>query len=153
MEHKDKDGSTTAENLASLHLAYQSVKVLVFRALLRPFNIMDHSATEAGHNDEWQAARDQIRKTVSAEADAALTLVSSLRPAHYQAFWVPFITHEQHTGDHTISPEEYTQRRASLDRGRTTFRLHAKSLDMVRFALLRIDAVFWIGWERVLGFP
>jgi hypothetical protein len=50
------------------------------------------------------------------------------------------------------SLEEYKQRRESLDRGRTIFRLHAKSLDMIRFALLRIDAVFWIGWERVLGF-
>lgn len=47
---------------------------------------------------------------------------------------------------------EYTQCRRALDHARTVFRLHAKSLDMIRFALLRIDAVFWIGWERLLGY-
>lgn len=48
--------------------------------------------------------------------------------------------------------DEYTECRQVLDRARAIFRLHAKTLDMIRFALLRIDAVFWIGWERVLGY-
>lgn len=47
---------------------------------------------------------------------------------------------------------EYAECRRILDRARAIFRLHAKTLEMIRFALLRIDAVFWIGWERVLGY-
>lgn len=50
------------------------------------------------------------------------------------------------------SSNEYMKAREALDRARIIFRLHAKSLDMIQFALLRIDAVFWIGWEKVLGF-
>jgi hypothetical protein len=47
---------------------------------------------------------------------------------------------------------EYAECRRTLERARTTLRLHAKTLDMMRLALLRIDAIFWIGWERVVGF-
>ncbi|KAF5860099.1 hypothetical protein ETB97_002060 [Aspergillus alliaceus] len=128
----------TSNDSASLHIAYQSVKILILRALLRPFNSTDHPASELEQDEEWHAARSQIRKTASTETDAALSLISNLQPAHYHAFWAPW--------------EEYTERRETLDRARTIFRLHAKSLDIIRFALLRIDAVFWIGWEKVLGF-
>lgn len=48
--------------------------------------------------------------------------------------------------------DEYKECRQLLDRARTIFRLHAKTLDMIRFALLRVDAIFWLGWERVLGY-
>ncbi|KAB8265723.1 fungal-specific transcription factor domain-containing protein [Aspergillus pseudonomiae] len=155
----------TLDDSASLHIAYQSVKVLILRALLRPFNIVDHHSSELEQNEEWHTARSQIRTTASAEADAALSIISNLRPAHYQTFWAPWLktafaclmnlifllTVIAHEG--TDSGEEYRQQRETLDRARTVFRLHAKSLDIIRFALLRIDAVFWIGWERVLGFP
>ncbi|OGM42824.1 fungal specific transcription factor domain protein [Aspergillus bombycis] len=159
-----------SEDSASLHIAYQSVKVLILRALLRPFNNMDHRSSELEQNEEWRTARSQIRKTASAEADAALGIISNLRPAHYQAFWAPWlktsfacimnllflltvVAHQQCGPEGTSSGEEYRQQREILDRARAVFRLHAKSLDIIRFALLRIDAVFWIGWERVLGFP
>lgn len=177
----------TSDDSASLHIAYQSVKILILRALLRPFNNVDHLSSELEQNEEWHAARSQIRQTASAEADVALTLISNLQPAHYQAFWAPCmcdmnirskdqlltrtglktsfacvmnllflltVTAHQLCGSEGTDPgEEYRQLRQTLDRARMVFRLHAKSLDIIRFALLRIDAVFWIGWERVLGFP
>ncbi|KAE8160060.1 fungal-specific transcription factor domain-containing protein [Aspergillus tamarii] len=160
----------TSDDSASLHIAYQSVKILILRALLRPFNNVDHLSSELEQNEEWHAARSQIRQTASAEADVALTLISNLQPAHYQAFWAPWlktsfacimnilflltVTAHQLCGSEGTDPgEEYRQLRQTLDRARMLFRLHAKSLDIIRFALLRIDAVFWIGWERVLGFP
>ena len=61
---------------------------------------------------------------------------------------------QERNGD--AAPEtdpEYRTFRAMLDRARTEFRLHYKSLDVIKFALLRIDAVFWMGWANVLGFP
>ncbi|KAB8227130.1 transcription factor domain-containing protein [Aspergillus alliaceus] len=159
----------TSNDSASLHIAYQSVKILILRALLRPFNNTDHPASELEQDEEWHAARSQIRKTASTETDAALSLISNLQPAHYHAFWAPWsktsfasimnllflltVTAHQLCGPEGMnSGEEYTERRETLDRARTIFRLHAKSLDIIRFALLRIDAVFWIGWEKVLGF-
>ncbi|KAE8383725.1 fungal-specific transcription factor domain-containing protein [Aspergillus bertholletiae] len=160
----------TSDDSASLHVAYQSVKILILRALLRPFNNADHLPSELEQSDEWHAARSQIRKTASSEVDAALSLISNLQPAHYQAFWAPWlktsfacimnllflltvVAHQTCGPDGTNAGEEYRQNRETLDRARMLFRLHAKSLDIIKFALLRIDAVFWIGWERVLGFP
>ncbi|PLB52165.1 hypothetical protein P170DRAFT_350479 [Aspergillus steynii IBT 23096] len=155
--------TTVSDNSASLQIAYQSLKILVLRALLRPFNNASPSPEDT---EEWHAAKSQILKTASVEADAALSLVSSFRPVHYQAFWASWsktsfalitnllfllavTVHQEGVG----SGEEYKKRREALDQARSIFRLHAKSLDMIRFALLRIDAVFWIGWEKVLGFP
>ncbi|BAE55935.1 unnamed protein product [Aspergillus oryzae RIB40] len=164
---------------ASLHIAYQSVKILILRALLRPFHNVDHLSSELERNEEWHAARSQIRQTASAESDAALSLISSLQPAHYQAFWAPCMcdmkclhkaciltrtglktsfacimnllflltvtAHQLCGSEGTYPREEYRRHRQTLDRARMVFRLHAKSLDIIRFALLRIDAVFWIG--------
>ncbi|KAE8341143.1 hypothetical protein BDV24DRAFT_151339 [Aspergillus arachidicola] len=168
-----------SDDSASLHIAYQSVKILILRALLRPFHNVDHLSSELERNEEWHAARSQIRQTASAESDAALSLISSLQPAHYQAFWAPCmcdmkylhkaciltrtglktsfacimnllfllaVTAHQLCGSEGTDPgKEYRRHRQTLDRARMVFRLHAKSLDIIRFALLRIDAVFWIG--------
>jgi hypothetical protein len=55
--------------------------------------------------------------------------------------------------EQSINPDtEYHALRKLLDDAREVFRLHARSLDIIKFALLRIDAVFWMGWEKVLGF-
>ncbi|KAB8272972.1 hypothetical protein BDV30DRAFT_226962 [Aspergillus minisclerotigenes] len=168
-----------SDDSASLHIAYQSVKILILRALLRPFHNVDHLSSELERNEEWHAARSQIRQTASAESDAALSLISSLQPAHYQAFWAPCMcdmkylhkaciltrtglktsfacimnllflltvtAHQLCVSEGTYPREEYRRHRQTLDRARMVFRLHAKSLDIIRFALLRIDAVFWIG--------
>lgn len=184
---------------ASLHIAFHAVRILVFRALLRPFNQSNPELTPGGQNsDEWLAARTQIRRSAIAEVTSILNLISSFRQEHYQAFWAPCtsyihclgrllltsigsktcfalvtnlllllsVTSNRDTARSDMSNpndpqqpspgettnDEYTECRKVLDRARAIFRLHAKTLDMIRFALLRIDAVFWIGWERVLGY-
>ncbi|EED16581.1 conserved hypothetical protein [Talaromyces stipitatus ATCC 10500] len=184
----DSENNAEISNVsASLHIAFHAVRILVFRALLRPFNQPNQEGTsDSQHSDEWLAAQTQIRRSALAEVTSVLNLISSLRQEHYQAFWAPWsktcfalitnlllllsVTANRATGrslrvadvsdpngSQQPSPEEtvldeYTECRQLLDRARTIFRLHAKTLDMIRFALLRIDAVFWVGWERVLGY-
>jgi hypothetical protein len=46
--------------------------------------------------------------------------------------------------------EEAQECQVSLDRARKAIRLHAKSLDVLRFSLLRIDSIFWKGLDNVL---
>ncbi|EAW10025.1 fungal specific transcription factor domain-containing protein [Aspergillus clavatus NRRL 1] len=164
IEHRATTEPPTSDASASLHIAYQSVKILVLRALLRPFRIPGHGE----QTPEWQAAKAHVLKAASAETEAALSVVSSFSPVHYQAFWAPWsktgfalitnllfslaIMVHQERKSQDGSSNEYMKAREALDRARIIFRLHAKSLDMIQFALLRIDAVFWIGWEKVLGF-
>ncbi|UCK58470.1 hypothetical protein AFCA_001326 [Aspergillus flavus] len=124
-----------SDDSASLHIAYQSVKILILRALLRPFHNVDHLSSELERNEEWHAARSQIRQTASAESDAALSLISSLQPAHYQAFWAPWLktsfacimnllflltvtAHQLCGSEGTYPREEYRRHRQTLDRAR-----------------------------------
>ncbi|KAL4894258.1 hypothetical protein BDV59DRAFT_176134 [Aspergillus ambiguus] len=162
------------ENVASLYMAYHAIKILIFRALLRPFN-QETCQISPDNKAEWQAAKAHIRQAALLEIDAALDLVSSLKARDHQAFWAPWhktsfalVTHlgfllavlsskgagetsnERPGGNENAN---YIESRALLDKIRTVFRLHSKSLDIVKFALLRIDAVFWMGWDRVLGLP
>lgn len=75
---------------ASLHIAFHAVRILVFRALLRPFNQSNSGLTPDGQNSEdWLAARTQIRRSALAEVSSILNLISSFRQEHYQAFWAP----------------------------------------------------------------
>lgn len=214
---KDNDENSTGlpNGSASLHIAYHAVKILVIRALLRPFNQPTESGSSSSmqdgqHSDEWLAARARIRNGALNEVTSVLSLIASFRQEHYQAFWAPctsslevfsmsfvFSAYIMNLGSKTSfalvtnllfllsvtshrdsravlaisSPsnlgnsqqpqeslpeehirDEYLECRRALERARTIFRLHGKTLDMMRFALLRIDAIFWIGWEKVVGF-
>ncbi|KAL3496087.1 fungal-specific transcription factor domain-containing protein [Aspergillus germanicus] len=169
--------TSSHEAIAPLYVAHHAVRIVIFRALLRPFNHTE-SQPMPEDKDEWDAAKVHIRQAARTEIDAALSRVSSLTAVDYQVFWAPWyktcfalITHlifllavtshleHQNTADgqpqveESINAEtEYHTLRKLLDRAREIFRLHARSLDIIKFALLRIDAVFWMGWEKVLGF-
>ncbi|KAL4883586.1 fungal-specific transcription factor domain-containing protein [Aspergillus karnatakaensis] len=162
------DASTDFEGLAPLHMAYHAVKILILRALLRPFN---HRECYVPDTDrvEWEAARRYIRQAARAEIEAALSRIFSLQVADYQAFWAPWhktcfalLTHlafllavmsMADRGNATAGEGDsnHVAMRELLDRTRSVLRLHAKGLEVIKFALLRIDAVFWMGWEKVLG--
>ncbi|KAL5338361.1 fungal-specific transcription factor domain-containing protein [Aspergillus crustosus] len=172
------NGMIHHQSLAPLHIVYHAVKILILRALLRPFNNIE-CHIPAADQVEWEAARTYIRQAARAEIDATLTRISSLRVADYQTFWAPWhktcfalLTHlvfllaatsvidrkntfptQERTaaGDTSRNEENYIALRELLDQTRAVLRLHAKGLDVVKFALLRIDAVFWMGWEKVLG--
>jgi hypothetical protein len=49
------------------------------------------------------------------------------------------------------SSEEVQECRALLDHARRTVRLQSKSFDVLRFSLLRIDAIFWKGLDNVFA--
>lgn len=76
------------EDLASLHIAYHSLKILIFRALLRPFN-RAHCQVPSEDKAEWEAAKTHIRQAARAEIDAVLNRISALEAMDYQAFWAP----------------------------------------------------------------
>lgn len=86
----DENNADLPNGSASLHIAFHAVRILVFRALLRPFNQLNPELTPGDQNsDEWLAARTQIRRSALAEVTSILNLISSFRQEHYQAFWAP----------------------------------------------------------------
>ncbi|KAL4795285.1 fungal-specific transcription factor domain-containing protein [Aspergillus venezuelensis] len=163
----------SSKGFVPLYIGYHAVKALILRALLRPFNHTDCSPPQEDQQ-EWDAAKTHIRQAAKLEIETALARISTLDALDYQTFWAPWykscfavIIHliyilavnsfkdaqERNRDAATNTDPEYRIFRTMLDRARTEFRLHYKSLDVIKFALLRIDAVFWMGWENVLGFP
>jgi hypothetical protein len=74
--------------IAPLYVAYHAVRIVIFRALLRPFS---HTKSQPmpEDKDEWDAAKVHIRQAARTEIDAALSRVSSLTAVDYQVFWAP----------------------------------------------------------------
>lgn len=51
------------------------------------------------------------------------------------------------TSRHREEAEEYKR---ILDKLRNTLRMQSKSFEMMRFALLKIDAIFFVGFDKVM---
>ena len=74
----------------SIHLCYHGVKILVLRALLRPFYHAGASIPQDPEEQaEWLSAKTHCRLGAKAGANAAMRSTSLLRASHYQAFWAP----------------------------------------------------------------
>jgi hypothetical protein len=50
----------------------------------------------------------------------------------------------------TSSPDD-SAAFSALNHARQIYRVQARSFSMVRFALLRIDALFWVGFEELIN--
>ncbi len=48
-------------------------------------------------------------------------------------------------------PADFSQYERDLSRARAILRVQAKSFEMMRMALLRIDAIFYVGFENLFG--
>ncbi|KAL2060866.1 hypothetical protein VTL71DRAFT_8918 [Oculimacula yallundae] len=158
--------NTTTEDLSgdpdprsSVHLCYYAVKIVIIRALLRPFyHAGATQSTDPRERANWESATYHSRLGAKMCANAAVKHVASLRAAHYQAFWAPWCkTHlAMITNLHCLlaitSPQdEFTGAMSSLNQARAIFRVQARSCPMIQFALLRIDAIFWVGFDAVIN--
>jgi hypothetical protein len=130
------------------------VKVLIFRAILRPF----HNTKGAASDPREVEARRLSRAGAKACVAAFTSFTSGLKSGWIHAFWpfwctlgwsmlcnlalLLFVTAD--------SVEDAEECRLLLDRARRAVRLHSRSLDILRFSLLRIDSIFWKGLENVI---
>ena len=46
-------------------------------------------------------------------------------------------------------PVEAAEYKLILDKARKALRMQSRSFDMMRFALLKTDAIFWVGFDKV----
>jgi hypothetical protein len=44
---------------------------------------------------------------------------------------------------------EASEYKIVLDKARRALRMQSRSFDMMRFALLKMDAIFWVGFDKV----
>lgn len=133
------------------YLGYQYVKLLIVRAVSRP---AANRATDASYSNVDPISRNMLR-------NAALEFVSfvqSIRTDDAQVFWPPWCPTVFSTLCFTLLSAVVTSRDeneaaewlAILQKTRRDLRLKATTLPVLRLGLLRIDAVFWRGLDKVL---
>ncbi|THY19389.1 hypothetical protein D6D01_07072 [Aureobasidium pullulans] len=145
--------------LGPMLLGGHVVKVLLFRAILRPFQERPGSPSTATSNDHRKIEARRLSRTGAKSCVASFTaFTSDLKSTWTHGFW-PFWCA---LGWSTLcnlalllyataqDTEEAQECRLLLDRARQIVRLQSKSLDILRFPLLRIDSIFWKGLENVL---
>lgn len=147
---------TTASLNTVCTLGYHYVHMTISRAILRPFlsySDPDTVTAEPGHRNPANA-RTGIRSATTAAGE----FLNSLQQEHAQIFWphwsqVAFscicfldLLMATSSGDAQEAMGWFHE----LNTTRKSIRLKSTMLPVLRLGLLRIDAVFWKGIDRVL---
>lgn len=139
-----EDQEDSIEGHAPLYLAYYTVHILLFRALLRP--IMTGSVEDSpAVSSVLQASRSLIRTIIS--------FICGFDARQQSAFWPAFTRHclaypgmfsymlaQQRSEEHMITHDQNL-----LAIWRKALRTRVQSWPLLRFALVKIDAIYWKG--------
>lgn len=150
------------------------VKVLLFRAILRPFQTASRDANSVPADARELEAHRMSRAGAKACVTSFVAFTADLKSGWIHGFW-PFCKSIIVSARPRLTSvagctlawstlcnlalllqvsaetaEEASECQVSLDRARKTIRLQAKSLEILRFSLLRIDSIFWKGLDNVL---
>lgn len=150
------------------------VKVLLFRAILRPFQTTSRSGNSVPADTRELEAHRLSRAGAKGCVTSFVAFTADLKSGWIHGFW-PFCksmavlarTSLTSVAGSTLAwstlcnlalslyvsaetAEEASECQVSLDRARKTIRLQSKSLHILRFSLLRIDSIFWKGLNNVL---
>ncbi|USP80439.1 hypothetical protein yc1106_07713 [Curvularia clavata] len=156
-QSQDEDIDSSGSMLLGGHV----VKVLLFRAILRPFNTFQNSTelTNPDNDRRELEARRLSRAGAKACVTSFVAFTSNLKSSWIHGFWPFWCT----LGWSTLcnlalllhvtadSSEEAQECKALLDHARRAIRLQSKSLEILRFSLLRIDSIFWKGLDHVFA--
>ena len=150
------------------------VKVLLFRAILRPFQTSSRDESLMQADARELEAHRLSRAGAKACVASFVAFKADLKSGWNHGFWpfcklvslpiknlLPRLTGctlawatlcnlalMLHASAETV--EEALECHVSLERARKTTRLQSKSLDVLRFSLLRIDSIFWKGLNNAL---
>ncbi|WYZ39511.1 hypothetical protein EsH8_III_001425 [Colletotrichum jinshuiense] len=133
---------------ASLKLAYITAKVAVFKALLRP------------KSDEAPAeARTALRTGAMAVAREMYDLLAKLEVHHVEAFWHSYSRVNFAIASNFIvllfalspNPADADESLSLLTQWRGLLRIKSRSCDLLNLSLLRLDAMFVAGLEKLIA--
>lgn len=144
-------GDDTLQVHGSLHVAYYTAHILVLRALLRPVidpnNKLDHLQTSVG------AVLQESRGLMQAMSQ----FVRGLDIRYQSAFWPAYTRHcfsypglfgymlcLQRTEPHMILHDK-----TLLDTWRKMLRTRAQTWPLLRFGIVKIDALFWKKLDQI----
>jgi hypothetical protein len=157
----------STEEAASLYtvceLGYHFVQMTVFRAIIRPFIARLNSTTgTADPTNQLPGAQQNImgfaRTGVRSSTTSATNFVKGLKQEHSHIFWpqwsqvafssICFL--DLIMAVSSSDAQEAVSCFADLHIARKEMRLKSNMFPVLRLGLLRIDAVFWKGVDKVL---
>lgn len=136
----------SVEGHAPLHAAYYTAHILVFRALLRPIvGADDLLPAPASSGPVLQACRGL--------AQTATRFVRGLGARHQSAFWPAWTRHClaypglfcYMLGLQRAEPAAAAEDGRLLDEWREALRTRVSSWPLLRFAIVKVDAIYWKG--------
>jgi hypothetical protein len=143
------------------NLGFHYVQMTIFRAIMRPF-VDPSSGQEAADAEAHPQASQQVtgfaRTGMRSSTTAAAKFVKSLREEHFHMFWpqwgqvafscICFL--DLMMAVTSPDTQESTTWFEDLWNARKEMRLKSNMLPVLRLGLLRIDAIFWKGIDKVL---
>ncbi|KAK2041104.1 fungal-specific transcription factor domain-containing protein [Colletotrichum somersetense] len=154
--HPETDPSAehSLDGHAPLYVTYYTAHILIFRALLRPIisTNINPSMLPASSSSILQASRSLVQTITK--------FICGLEVRHQSAFWPAYTRHclsypglfcymlsLQQSEPHMLSFD-----RALLDTWRKALRTRVQSWTFLRFAMVKVDAIYWKGLrEPVTG--
>lgn len=143
---------------AFLHLGYHATKTLLFRAIMRPFQNADYMQLPVDDQVEHESARRQVRIGLKSCALAFSNYIRELDSGDFQAFWPfwsasafalqPILWQIYYLSSGSI--EEAWETKQGLMQARQSLRFRARSFDLLRLALLRVDSIWWRGIRETI---
>ncbi|KAH6693870.1 fungal-specific transcription factor domain-containing protein [Plectosphaerella plurivora] len=150
VEKDDFSAEDTVESHAPLYVVYYTAHILLFRALLRPIIARDPepNAPQGSTAAILQASRSLIQTVVK--------FVCGLDARHQSAFWPAYTRHcLSYPGlfcfmlsTQRAEPHMAAFDRRLLDTWRRTLRTRVQSWPLLRFAIVKVDAIYWKGLQR-----
>lgn len=153
VEKRDTSHEHAVEAHAPLYVAYYTAHILVFRALLRPIigNVTHGIGT--GALDASSAAILQASRSL---VQTVTKFICGLDARHQSAFWPAYTRHcLSYPGlfCYMLTLQRSEPHMASFDRGlldtwRKTLRTRVQSWPLLRFAIVKVDAIYWKGLQE-----
>ncbi len=130
------------DSRASLHIAYFTAHVLLFRALLRPI-VRPGLSNDAAAHAVLQESRDFMRTLITVVRNLDLKYVSAFWPAYTRhCFCYPglfcYLLCFQKQSPHLLHSDKEL-----FATWRNVLRARVASWPLLRFAVVKVDAVFW----------
>ncbi|OAK93752.1 hypothetical protein IQ06DRAFT_235692 [Phaeosphaeriaceae sp. SRC1lsM3a] len=155
--------STSTSTICTL--GYHYVRMTIYRAIIRPIVADSHSDYDLiGNANQLSKLQEVVgfaRTGLRCSTNAAAELVNNLKEEHFHIFW----PHWSQVAFSSIcfldllmavsspSTDEAVIWFRQIHTVRRQMRLKANMLPVLRLALLRIDAVYWKGVDKVLHLP
>ena len=138
------------DSRASLHIAYFTAHVLLFRVLLRPI-VRQNFLNDVVAHDVLQESRDFVRALISVVRNLDLKYISAFWPAYtrhcfcYPGLFCYMLCFQKQ------SPQLLCSDKELFATWRNVLRARVGSWPLLRFAVVKVDAVFWKKMDHTTG--